>query len=212
MGQVLVALHIAYLDLAKVQSLLGPTLQVYVLGSTVVMVKRSSLQLAPAVPGCCAGARTAATAAVPAAAAATAAKHCNAVAQQPSILAAEEAQAAGPPEPCLRNGSAAAGPATCALHADARVPGQPAAAATAGRCMLAAQLPTPSPPEALGEAPLDLELVERVSAYPAAKSWGKWDLAPKVRSGGVCWVCARERWWWGGGGVSDSGCLRICGY
>lgn len=52
----------------------------------------------------------------------------------------------------------------------------------------------------------DLELVERVSAYPATKSWGRADTAPKVSQPGAAGWCGRKGWRGPEGGPVSEGC------
>lgn len=90
-----------------------------------------------------------------------------------------------------QHGAAAAAAGSAQQAADGRGSGSAAAAAGAAGQPLVASAAKGAVEALLGEdGRPDLELMERVSAYPATKSWGRADTAPKVGWGvelGVRW-------------------------
>ena len=75
-------------------------------------------------------------------------------------------------------------PPAAVAAAAAAAAAAPGAAGSAARKQQQQQEPAPassSPESSAGGVLADLELMHRVSAYPPFKSWGKADLAPKVR-------------------------------
>mgnify|MGYP007061236265 CR=1 FL=1 len=130
----------------------GSPVQVYVLGSTVVTVKRGSLELELISTG---------------------GRSPRAPRQAPAV-------ASPPLRPSADTSPAPAAAARCQPNGHAQSAASPALPdAAARRDPGAMQIPSPLPSED-SEVQPDLELIERVSAYPRSRSWGKWDLAPKV--------------------------------
>lgn len=160
------------------------------LGSTTVMVKRSSLQLPPcaAVAGPANGCSGGGARAHQQQPASPPSSHLGGAAADTG-RAAETCSPAGPP-----SAAAPAASGCCSLLADARMPARTGAvAATQDPQQQAQPASSPVPAGDAHEMPrLDLELVTRVSAYPRAKSWGKWDTAPKVRAGQMGLQCRAE--------------------
>lgn len=129
----------------------------YVMGDTAVMVKRNSLQLPPS----------------------TASEPLKVL--PGSAISSSRPTSASAGAACSPPTSPPAQAAACGQHAGTgngalTVPAEPDVAS--GRDPLPTQAPQEMPQLAQHNA--DLELLTRVSAYPRCKSWGKWDLAPKV--------------------------------